>query len=65
MWHQTSILSLVSPFSDSFVPKEYSNELAVLITDLTDSTSFNLSHSELLDKCKNIKQKLCVSKSNP
>ena len=57
-----AILSLVSPFSDSFVPNEYGNELPVLITDLTDSTTFNLSHSELLDKCKNIKRKLCVSK---
>ena len=54
-----AILSLVS---DSFVPKEYGNDFPILITDLTDSTTFNLSHSELLDKCKNIKQKLFVSK---
>ena len=59
MWHQTS--HIVSQFSDLSVPKEYGTKLPVLITDLTDYTTSNLS---ILNCYTNVKtlSKNCVSK---
>ena len=62
MWHLTSNFIPCFTIFRLICSKEYGNELPVLITDLADSTTFTLSHSELLEKCKNIEQELCVSK---
>ena len=58
-----AILSLVEPFSDAYVPREFNKEFPQLISDFRDTSCINLPYAELLMKCKEIKNDLKVSKS--
>ena len=57
-----AILSIVPEFSDKYVPKQYGKELPVLLTELSDSTTYELPFNELLIKCKQLKKNIKVTK---
>ena len=57
-----AILSIVQEFSDKYFPKQYGKELPVLLTKLSDSTTYELPFNELLIKCKQIKKDIKVTK---
>ena len=59
---KAAILSLVEPFSDAYVPREFSKEFPQLIPDFRDTSCINLPYAELLVKCKEIKNDIKVSK---
>ena len=57
-----TILSIVPEFLDEYVPKQYGKELPVLLTELSDSTTYELPFNELLIKCEQIKKDIKVTK---
>ena len=57
-----AILSIVPEFSDKYVPKQYGKELPVLLTELSDSTTYELPFNELLIKCRQLKKNIKVTK---
>ena len=58
-----AILSLVEPFSDAYVPREFNKEFPQLISDFRDTSCINLPYAKLLMKCKEIKNDIKVSKN--
>ena len=57
-----AVLSLVNPFSDAYVPRDFNEEFSPLISDFVDTSCFNLPYDELLVKCREVKSSINVSK---
>ena len=57
-----AVLSLVNPFSDAYVPRDFNEEFPPLISDFVDTSCFNLPYDELLVKCREVKSSINVSK---
>ena len=60
-----AVLSLVTPFSDAYVPRDFSEEFPPLISDFVDTSCFNLPYDELLVKCREVKSSIMSQKSSP
>lgn len=49
-----SILSLVSPYSDSFVPKVMTENFPAVLTELRTDEAVHMGYSDLLNMCKDV-----------
>ena len=57
-----AVLSLVNPFSDAYVLRDFSEEFQPLISDFVDTSCFNPPYDELLVNCRELKSGINDSK---
>ena len=51
---KSAILSLIEPYSDSFVPKSIGENLPLVLTELRKDEAVHMDYSELLSACKDV-----------